>query len=273
MIGVPSDSDQTIIAPLTGTLESASTGLARGKGRGRSQTPLILERLVSAAGRANVHLLAHLHVGATHRMPMFPPRRSRSSASSGMGNLPGILSGRPVAAARHTEQGHMRWPVPDCHLGEPATVDIEDHGCSGTAAGWLNQGSANRPAVLSFVAATARPGTQLTDPTVRLSAAAHPYLRPPSFATETEAGALPKAEFGWIGSNPDGRAEPPQTAIDTFTGEITAVDLLPGKRYYRAVGDGQYPNGAFWTEEPIGSEVALRRDYAVRNDWNGNRVW
>jgi hypothetical protein len=165
----------------------------------------------------------------------------------------------------------MRWPVPDCHLGEPATVDIEDHGCSGTAAGWLNQGSANRPAILSFVAATARPGTQLTDPTVRLSAAAHPYLRPPSFAPETEAGALPKAEFGWIGSNPDGRAEPPQTAIDTFTGEITAVDLLPGKRYYRAVGDGQYPNGAFWTEEPIGSEVALRRDYAVRNDWNGNR--
>jgi hypothetical protein len=81
MIGVPSDSDQTIIAPLTGTLESASTGLVRGKGRGRSQTPLILERLVSAAGRANVHLLAHLHVGATHRMP---------SASSGTGNLPGI---------------------------------------------------------------------------------------------------------------------------------------------------------------------------------------
>ena len=57
----------------------------------------------------------------------------------------------------------------------------------------------------------------------------------------------------------------------TFQGDVTPTYLEPGKTYYRWVGDGSAPNGAFWSPTPPrGGTGELRSDLAVKNEWNGD---
>lgn len=112
----------------------------------------------------------------------------------------------------------------------------------------------------------------LDDPHRRLSQSDYSFLRSVSRVREAVAGRLPLAEEARLLPNPDGRAEPPIAGgVDTFSGEVAPAFLEVGTPYYRAVGHGQYPNGACWTKDPIRSEAELRSTYAVRNDWNGDR--
>jgi hypothetical protein len=113
--------------------------------------------------------------------------------------------------------------------------------------------------------------SRLLNPDRRLSANAYPYLRKPSRNREAALGDLPSVEEGYLLPGPDARVQPPLSGgLDSFTGPVSPTFMEPGERYYRAVGDGQYPNGAFWSTTAISTEEELRTMYAVRNDWNGD---
>jgi len=110
----------------------------------------------------------------------------------------------------------------------------------------------------------------LPDPTVPLSATDHPYLQPSSLDREVEA--LPGAAHVGTGKPvdaPPGHVALPRSEWRNFDGPIQPYVLQPGTTYYRAVGDTQYPNGAYWTQRPV-TEAELRSDFAVLNKWNGD---
>ncbi len=118
--------------------------------------------------------------------------------------------------------------------------------------------------------------TVLSDPGQRLTLRDFPFLEPPSARRERHAlpGLLPpvRQELSGFPPGEDPAAWPqlPEAMRLTFSGDIVPVLLEPGRRCYRAVGDGSFPNGSFWMPERPADEDTMRRDYALPSDWNGD---
>ncbi|GAB3697315.1 hypothetical protein [Mariniluteicoccus flavus] len=112
----------------------------------------------------------------------------------------------------------------------------------------------------------------VANPSTPASSADHPYLRPGDTTPETQAApGLPER----IGADapdqvPEGWPELDERALQTF-GETPRPETWPaGETRYRVVGDGQRPDGEFWTRTPPANDDYLRSDMAVLNEWNGN---
>ena len=193
----------------------------------------IVHSLGEAASKAEQRLLHETAEGLEDTA-----RRHRAFDSEAAGDL-------ERAAARH----------PDVHDPHGATDPTHPTAAAGP--------SLSRPPEL--------PGAEpLPNPTVKLSAADHPYLQPSRHDRETEALPGPaRPGTGHPVETPPGHVELPPDAWSTFDGPIQPYVLEPGTTYYRAVGDGQYPNGSYWSQHPA-TESELRSDYAVLNDWNGD---
>lgn len=115
------------------------------------------------------------------------------------------------------------------------------------------------------------PGAEpLPDPSTPVTAGDHPYLRPISHDRENEAlpGDVPRRP-GYVEGTPADGVYPDDYSVQTFSGPVRPYVMEPGRTYYRSAGDGQYPNGSFWSEYPP-TEPELRRDFAVLNEWNGD---
>jgi hypothetical protein len=104
----------------------------------------------------------------------------------------------------------------------------------------------------------------------KLSQNEYGYLQPMGTEREAEAVDAPLPDHRVeLAENPDGRAEPPPQHLAAFVGEVTPATLESGQHYYRIVGDGNHADGSWWTDTPPPDNAAVRRDLAVRNDYNG----
>ena len=66
------------------------------------------------------------------------------------------------------------------------------------------------------------------------------------------------------------RCELPEDECVNFIGPIEYVPLKPGKKYYRCVGVGSVPAGAYWTDVPIRTIDQVRLELAIKHEWNGD---
>lgn len=66
------------------------------------------------------------------------------------------------------------------------------------------------------------------------------------------------------------QCELPEGERANFSGPIEYVPLKPGKKYYRCVGVGSVPAGAYWTDVPIHTIDQVRLELAIKNEWNGD---
>ena len=104
----------------------------------------------------------------------------------------------------------------------------------------------------------------------KLSQNEYSYLKPKGTQREAEAVDAPLPDHRVeLAENPDGRLEPPPQHLAAFVGEVRPATLESGKHYYRIVGDGNDADGSWWTDTPPPDNAAVRRDLAVRNDYNG----
>lgn len=154
-------------------------------------------------------------------------------------------------AGRHVDE------TPHVHgAGGPPTLPAAATGATGSA---LRGDLAN--------------ATRLPDPGASLSVVDHPYLRPPApsqLEGEAVPGVLPRTAPRIVG-DASGHPELPEGQLRTFQGDVTPTYFEPGTTYYRWVGDGSAPNGAFWSPTPPrGGTGELRSDLAVKNEWNGD---
>lgn len=168
----------------------------------------------------------------------------------------------------HTARAHREF---DSHAASDLERAANRHPDVHDLHGAAEPGRPGTPAGPSVSKPPELPGAEpLTTPTTKLSAADHPYLQPNSFDRETEArpGAA-RPGTGHPVDAPPGHVELPPDVWSTFDGPVQPYVLQPGTTYYRAVGDGQYPNGSFWSQHPA-TESQLRSDFAVLNKWNGD---
>jgi hypothetical protein len=117
---------------------------------------------------------------------------------------------------------------------------------------------------------------ELLNPARQLMRTDYKFLREPSLETEQLAipGSPPPTRVTLSNFLPDQDpsswpAIPPHILV-TFDGTVSPVWLDVGQRLFRVVGSGQWANGPFWIEERPVDADSLRRDYALRNEWNGD---
>jgi hypothetical protein len=79
--------------------------------------------------------------------------------------------------------------------------------------------------------------------------------------------SLPNVDIPAPGTWADPLLHLPGNAAETFTG-ATATTLSPGQKIYRVLGDGQAPDGGYWTYQLPSSKAELYGGTAVRPEWN-----
>ncbi len=130
--------------------------------------------------------------------------------------------------------------------------------------------SAHSCASFPIVTPLPSPWQAIADAEAILDQSQYPYLRRRCLVPEKQAGDRPIATRARMVASSDGRMPPPGNILDTFSGAVEAYDLNPGVNYYRIVGCGSVPSGAFWTDVLVKDPDEVRTIYAIKNAWSGD---
>jgi uncharacterized protein YukE len=113
-------------------------------------------------------------------------------------------------------------------------------------------------------------GREIQDPAASLEATGPlAFLKPVASSDVVSEGAAPGDTpelLPTIGEAPPGWSAPPPNELNNFSGPVEPTVMEPGVTYYRVVGEGNAPNGSWWTATPPTPDD--RAGLAIKPSWN-----